>query len=188
MPELPPAKRFPWYDLVEGSELQQGDIISRCPVIQPIPGATPALATLASEFEAEVLEATGVVLTQSCDLAIRANGSRHVRDVVFRAVYSKPEVADHERFGKPNLWEDARKGRCPAYHVLNCCELEGHLREFLIVDFTRVFTVPIGIVDALIGSGGPRLRLNPPYREHLAQAFARFFMRVGLPVDIPPFR
>jgi hypothetical protein len=23
---------------------------------------------------------------------------------------------------------------------------------------------------------------------HLSQAFARFFMRVGLPVDIPPFR
>ncbi len=24
--------------------------------------------------------------------------------------------------------------------------------------------------------------------EHLAQAFARYFMRVGLPVDIPPFK
>jgi hypothetical protein len=34
---------------------------------------------------------------------------------------------------------------------------------------------------------GRRLRLLPPYREHLSQAFARFFMRVGLPVDIPPF-
>ncbi len=33
-----------------------------------------------------------------------------------------------------------------------------------------------------------RLRLLPPYREHLAQGFARFFMRVGLPVDIPAFR
>jgi len=32
-----------------------------------------------------------------------------------------------------------------------------------------------------------RLRLLPPYREHLSQAFARFFMRVGLPSDIPPF-
>ena len=26
------------------------------------------------------------------------------------------------------------------------------------------------------------------YREHLSQSFARFFMRVGLPVNIPPFR
>ena len=32
------------------------------------------------------------------------------------------------------------------------------------------------------------LRLLPPYGEHLSQAFARFFMRVGLPVDIPPFK
>jgi hypothetical protein len=32
-----------------------------------------------------------------------------------------------------------------------------------------------------------RLRLLPPYREHLSQSFARFFMRVGLPVDIPSF-
>jgi len=35
---------------------------------------------------------------------------------------------------------------------------------------------------------GNRLRLLPPYREHLAQAFARFFMRVGLPADIPKFK
>jgi hypothetical protein len=27
----------------------------------------------------------------------------------------------------------------------------------------------------------------PPYREHLSQAFARYFMRVGLPSDIPSF-
>ncbi len=32
--------------------------------------------------------------------------------------------------------------------------------------------------------GQPRLRLLPPYREHLSQAFARFFMRVGLPVQV----
>jgi len=28
------------------------------------------------------------------------------------------------------------------------------------------------------------LLVNPPYREHLSQAFARFFMRVGLPIPI----
>jgi len=33
-----------------------------------------------------------------------------------------------------------------------------------------------------------RLRLLPPDREHLAQAFARFFMRAGLPIDIPEFK
>lgn len=29
-----------------------------------------------------------------------------------------------------------------------------------------------------------RLRLLPPYREHLSQAFARYFMQVGLPVNV----
>lgn len=33
-----------------------------------------------------------------------------------------------------------------------------------------------------------RLRLLLPYREHLAQSFARFFMRIGLPIDIPEFK
>jgi hypothetical protein len=35
---------------------------------------------------------------------------------------------------------------------------------------------------------GKRLRLLPPYREHLSQAFARFFMRIGLPVHIDLFK
>jgi hypothetical protein len=30
----------------------------------------------------------------------------------------------------------------------------------------------------------PRPQLLPPYREHLSQAFARFFMRVGLPTPV----
>ena len=42
---------------------------------------------------------------------------------------------------------------------------------------------PIFRLDEL----GTKVRILPPYREHLAQAFARFFMRVGLPVDVPPF-
>jgi len=29
-----------------------------------------------------------------------------------------------------------------------------------------------------------RIRLLPPYREHLSQSFARYFMKVGLPQDI----
>ena len=51
-------------------------------------------------------------------------------------------------------------------------------------------TVGLPIVQPEIRSTSymtQRLRLNPPYREHLSQAFARFCMRVGLPVDIPPF-
>jgi len=53
-----------------------------------------------------------------------------------------------------------------------------------IVDFHEVYTAPTNVVREFALRTGKRLRLLPPYREHLAQAFARFFMRVGLPVDI----
>jgi hypothetical protein len=33
-----------------------------------------------------------------------------------------------------------------------------------------------------------RWRLQSPFREHFSQAFARFFMRVGLPAAIPAFK
>jgi hypothetical protein len=46
-------------------------------------------------------------------------------------------------------------------------------------EYDLVVTVPPDL--------GPRLRLRSPYREHLAQAFARYFMRVGLPHDARAF-
>jgi hypothetical protein len=53
-----------------------------------------------------------------------------------------------------------------------------------IVDFGRVFSLPMEYVQRHAENQGSRLRLRPPYREHLSQAFARFFMRVGLPQNI----
>ena len=84
--------------------------------------------------------------------------------------------------------EDARRGNLWGFHVLaasNVAELD---REISVVDFRRVYSLPLQFLRRLTHFGGRRLRLLPPYREHLAQAFARFFMRVGLPVDIPPFQ
>jgi hypothetical protein len=50
-----------------------------------------------------------------------------------------------------------------------------------------IFTVPRSFLEALLQEQQlPRLRLLPPYREHLSQAFARFFMRVGLPQPVTP--
>ncbi|MGA7498166.1 MAG: hypothetical protein WBX00_15675 [Isosphaeraceae bacterium] len=53
--------------------------------------------------------------------------------------------------------------------------------EHRIVDFHSVHTVPRAFLDTLISEReAKRLKLLPPYREHLSQSFARFFMRVGL--------
>ena len=55
-----------------------------------------------------------------------------------------------------------------------------------VVDFHRVFVLSKSVVVAVARSAGPRLRLRSPYREYLAQAFARYFMRVGLPQPVTP--
>ncbi len=51
-----------------------------------------------------------------------------------------------------------------------------------------MYTLPLTFVRERAARTGEGLRLLPPYREHLSQAFARYCMRGGLPQDIPPFR
>ncbi len=59
--------------------------------------------------------------------------------------------------------------------------------DFLVVDFTSVYSVHFDTLATIAQENDSRLTLLSPYKEHLAQAFARFFMRVGLPADIPKF-
>jgi hypothetical protein len=53
-----------------------------------------------------------------------------------------------------------------------------------IVDFGYMFSLPKAVVLDFAKQQSQRLRLCPPYREHLCQSLARFFMRVGLPQNI----
>jgi hypothetical protein len=69
-----------------------------------------------------------------------------------------------------------------AYHLLN--KHEGLFEDYLIVDFKNVYGIHRTTLEEIIKNMDKRIRLLPPYREHLSQAFARYFMRVGLPQDI----
>ncbi len=175
--------RYPWYEIAGGAELSQGDILTSCPVVAFAPG-------LESGDETAVLSyrfVRAVVLTQSCDLVTR-DGKARVRDVILCPVFTRDEVRDDPQFGREEAWEDARKGRHASMHVLNRCLLTGLELDYALVDLGRGFSIPLDLAMKAAERGGSRIRLNPPYREHLSQAFARFFMRVGLPVDIPPFK
>jgi hypothetical protein len=88
----------------------------------------------------------------------------------------------------PSFCRRPTSPRNPSPKRLAPCDLPGFARDLRIVDFRRVYSLPLAFVRQRVAMAGDRLRLLPPYREHLSQAFARFFMRVGLPVDIPPFR
>ena len=127
------------------------------------------------------------LFSQSCDLAIRADGECEATDVLLCPFYFKHDLRDHPVFRKEEAWEEVRKGRRPFFHVLNECRLGGHKQDFVLIDFHAVFTLGVSLVRGFVEQLGDQLRLLPPYREHLSQAFARLFMRVGLPTNVPPF-
>jgi len=168
---------YPWYSVVESDVLEQGDLIESCPVYLPVEDLDdPTLAMF--DWEERDL----IVLSQSCDLV---PGREKLTEVLLGTVWDRSELTGYLATSKG--MEDARRGNLPGFHVLAACEANGFSREVRVVDFRRVFSLPVRFVRKK-AADGRRLRLLPPYREHLSQAFARFFMRVGLPVDIPAFR
>jgi hypothetical protein len=172
---------LPWYKLAEPEDdLLQGDLITECPVIIP-----QGQLIDVTEVDAIVRQYNVVVMSQSCDL------EQGKIDLVLVCPYwgltqfVETEKDDFLRSRKGK--EALRRGHLPGYHLLNKCEVEGFGTDYLVVDFRNVFSVPFDSLVDLNKARGQRLRLMPPYREHLSQAFARYFMRVGLPVNIPPF-
>ena len=71
--------------------------------------------------------------------------------------------------------------------LLDKCELKvdgAPYNDFLIAKFDELQVLPFATVEAAYKSAGRRIRLTPPYREGLSQAFGLFFMRVGNPQDL----
>jgi hypothetical protein len=176
--------------VVEGDSLEQGDILRDCPVfiapadldVDSLPSKDSANRTHEARFDFRPFNL--VVMSQTCDLV---KGREKVQDILLCPLYGQSDFEEGE-LATTSGWENARKGRYPAYHVLNGCELSVHRSSPVIVSFRQVFSLPLGFLRKLAIRQGERVRLLPPYREHLSQAFARFFMRVGLPVDIPAFK
>jgi hypothetical protein len=170
---------YPWYAIVDGVvPLEQGDFIDKCPVIVPA-----ADMQRDCSVTVEVLDYNVVVLSQSCDLQQRKVQLVQVCPVV--PLDSFANLSTH--YGTPKGKEDLRRGNASGYHMLNRCDLEGFATPLLVADFRTVYGVPFAQIERIAKQRGQRRRLLPPYREHLSQAFARFFMRVGLPSDIAPF-
>lgn len=166
-----------------GADLEQGDVFLGCPVYRvesPLNGGASG--------ELEVIEERHdvVILTQTCDLI-----NDKVEDVLVAAVLSYDEICRASGPAQGHVRSTAfRKaavaGTLPAYSLLQNRDEEPRL-GWSLVSFHHLFTLP---KVALVGAAqhqGERLRLIPPYKEHLAQAFARYMMRVGLPTTLGDF-
>ena len=173
---------YPWYHVVCGRDLAQGDLFQNCPVFLPrLDSYVPGHDAIA--FDEELRDV--IVLTQSCDLV---GGREKVSEVMLCVVWRRSDFSPPHYLSTPRGMEDVRRGIVPGFHILAASTQNGFERDICVVDFRRTYTLPLEFVRRFAETVGERLRLMPPYREHLSQAFARFFMRVGLPVDVPPFR
>ena len=167
---------YPWYSVVTDNEIQQGDLLFKLevPLVHHTEGEP--LDVVVQTFDA-------IVMTQSCDIP-----KPTLDYLILCPVWGLEQAAKlHPDFGTPGGKENLRQGRFVALHLLNKCEIPGFERGFMVVQFERVLERPKASIQEFVSRQNSRLRLLPPYREHLAQAFARFFMRVGLPIDIQVF-
>jgi hypothetical protein len=187
-----------WYRVAEPDErLTQGDIIFRCPLLNWNPEAVQVTSPSSNAEEVQQLvrpfESDVIVLSQACDLE-----QDHIENVVLCPHMPLSEHREH--------WEELERarGQVPSTkgwrshcndirdgYVWNLCiirlddQIPG-LEENRVVEFREIFTAPRLMLESLLRERKEkRPQLIQPYREHLSQAFARFFMRVGLPAAVP---
>lgn len=175
-----------WYEVVNGQELLQGDLLPSCPVF--IPTQKPVWPIVpGSQVPLEARKFEVIILTQSCDLV-----NEKIEDVLLAQVGAwatvvRNEVSKgNEAIKSSKFRRSLIEGGVPGLSWLHKYDGEPTL-DWSVVDFRHLFVVPKLLVLSFAASLGPRLRLSSPYREHLAQAFARYFMRVGLPHDAKAF-
>lgn len=174
---------YPWFELQENSaDITQGDIVLRCPVpiLKEFDISEPG-----QNVQAEIAIIDGIILTQACDIA-----NKKVDNIILCAITAKSDfeqiqrnMGKNEKEIKKNI-EGIIKGQQNALHIINEYKSEEFSQDYYIINFKDIFSVPVEIAREIAKNNGKRLRLCPPYREHLSQAFARYFMRVGLPINI----
>ncbi|MBK7622555.1 MAG: hypothetical protein IPJ14_07800 [Kineosporiaceae bacterium] len=171
-----------WYEEAVGVGLEQGDIIQGCPV----PSISEVAFPLPEELEVVVDDRRLIVLTQTCDL-----DNNKVDEVLLANLWDYDEyvgeVGERNPMVKSKKWRKAAvDGNLPSYVLLP--PFEGAVSiGWSLVDFHHLQTLPKAYLSSFVVTTGARLRVRPPYKEHLAQGFARYMMRVGLPSGLEEF-
>jgi hypothetical protein len=170
----------PWWVQVNGGQLAQGDLLPDCllPVfVDPTPNDE-----VDSPRDVEVHTQRLIVVTQSCDL------HKSIEFVALCPIHTLVEFEDvNPAFTKKGRWENVRKGREEGLHLLASPEAPQNNRDAIVADFGHIVSVPHAYITRHAAELGPRWRLDSPFLEHFSQAFARFFMRVGLPSSLAKF-
>jgi hypothetical protein len=174
-----------WWDDWHGPELAQGDLVLDCPVLTFLANETGKEQLSAGDTPQVGFELFNcVVMTQSCDLE---NGK--APSVALCPVYTLDEYAEFvPHYRRRGNWEQVRRGQVEGLHLLASPTNPTDNMSALVVSFRTIHSLPFDLVSQRAVAMGDRWRLKSPYLEHLSQAFARFFMRVGLPAGIPTYK
>lgn len=161
---------YPWYEAISGNNsLEQGDILDNWAVNVP------------QSRSGEVIEKVYslILMTQSCDIS---DGITHL---IFCPVWTREQLAlaDPKLVSKDSIG-NLIKGRMIGFYPINKSILPTLEQPWRIIQFQRIIEIETAEVKSNIQLLQPHLRLMSPYKESLSQAFARFFMRVGLPVPV----
>lgn len=177
----------PFWTAVHEASLRQGDWLPGCWIPTfPDDFATNTESTRVIPAD----QADLIVITQTCDL-------EHAKTTLIALcpVWSIPDFEQAQAVqgrgkstkGWQDFWNNVRKGRSPTLHLLASPTTPAEARAALLVDFRAIYSLPSGYLTRHAGRLGDRWRLRSPYLEHFSQAFARSFMRVGLPSSVPEF-
>lgn len=169
----------PFWTQINEPTLAQGDLLPDC----PIPFFEPRFGEEDTRAEVSVAVSDMIIVTQSCDLA-----QNKVILVALCPIHSLATFEEaNPEFKSKRKWENVRKGRIAGLHLLASPTEPEKSWDALVVDFGQIFSLPFGYLIRRAEKVEDRWRLESPFLEHFSQAFARFFMRVGLPSSIPAF-
>lgn len=200
-----------WYKVGYNSDiLYQGEILLNCSIIEP--KVSPEdIVNERNELDVNEIKGNFVILSQSCDLeqdnidlvvvsSVYSIGNFVAQELTLyekakQCAKSKQQSLDQEKDYENMALEcnsiysqikKIRKGELPAYHLL---EKEDSIDfPYSLVNFHQIYSIPKKfLLEFVKNQQDYRICLIPPYREHLSQAFARYFMRVGLPSEVSAF-
>jgi len=185
-------QNYDWYESVSANlPVTQGDILRQVPV--PF---TQAHSVGPNFMMSGIYLIDAIVVSQACDLENEKVDNvilcpidtlKDMHRLILASENKNNSSFDFEKTSKGSKESVINKlnaGHYLQFYVLNKDTKYpgGGLNEYHIVNLKELYTLPLGVLNHwLAHQSGLRLRLLPPYREQLSQAFSMTFMRIGQP-------
>ncbi len=123
-----------------------------CPIYLPPPDLTPN--SLEATFR--WTKRNVIILSQTCDIV---KGREKITEVLLCLVWNRSEHTDGHLSTNRGM-EDARRGQLPSQHVLDECKLAEIEKEFRIVDFRCIYTLPLDFCRSFAAKSPNRIRFR----------------------------